>query len=121
MLMKSQLKWADRWFGSAAQSIKLALATGLLGAVAAGSARAEANPREPDLPPDCAKIAAPENNRLVFHVFAVGVQIYRWDGAAWVFVAPEADLFADAKHHAQVGTHFGTPLGPAWETTSGSK
>src|SRR6185436_17332625 len=51
----------------------------------------------------------------------VGVQIYRWNGTAWVFVAPEAILYADAAHRAQVGTHFATPNGPAWETTSGSR
>ena len=47
--------------------------------------------------------------------------LYRWDGSVWGFVAPSAILYADANHHAQVGIHFGTPTGPAWETTSGSR
>jgi uncharacterized protein (TIGR03118 family) len=83
--------------------------------------QAGADSREPELPAVCDRIAVPEGNNVAFRVFAVGFQIYRWDGSAWVFVAPVATLYADAEHHAQVGTHFGTPNGPAWETTSGSK
>lgn len=120
MIKKLQMQWAGRCFGSAATSIKSAVAL-LLCAAAAFSAQAGAGSREPELPAVCDRIAVPEGNRVVFHVFAVGVQIYRWDGSAWAFVAPEAILYADAKHHAQVGTHFGTPTGPAWESSSGSK
>src|SRR5262249_17791709 len=44
-----------------------------------------------------------------------GVQIYRWDGTKWVFVAPEAVLFeGDA---GAVAIHF---AGPTWESRSGS-
>ena len=92
----------------------------LLCAASALTARAADN-RVPELPPDCSQIAAPEGSSLVFHVYAVGVQIYRWDGTNWPFVAPEALLYADADLHAQVGTHFGTPTGPAWKSTSGSQ
>jgi hypothetical protein len=53
-----------------------------------------------------------------FHAFGVGVQIYRWDGTTWNFVAPEAVLFADASRHGVVGIHFG---GPTWESLSGSE
>jgi hypothetical protein len=45
------------------------------------------------------------------------VQIYRWDGTSWNFVAPEAVLFADARHHGVVGIHY---AGPTWESISGS-
>jgi hypothetical protein len=46
------------------------------------------------------------------------VQIYRWSGSAWTFVAPRADLFADAANTVKVGTHFG---GPTWLSTGGSQ
>ena len=29
-------------------------------------------------------------------MYAEGVQIYRWNGTSSIFVAPEAELFADA-------------------------
>jgi uncharacterized protein (TIGR03118 family) len=32
-----------------------------------------------------------------------------------VFVAPEAVLYADARRRVEVGTHFATPTGPAWQ------
>jgi hypothetical protein len=51
-------------------------------------------------------------------VFAEGVQIYSWNGTSWVFVAPEADLFADAGGAGLVGIHY---AGPTWESLSGSK
>jgi hypothetical protein len=46
------------------------------------------------------------------------VQIYRWDGTSWVFVAPEARLFADPCYEGQVGLHY---AGPTWEANDGSK
>jgi Protein of unknown function (DUF3455) len=52
------------------------------------------------------------------HAYAKGVQIYRWNGTAWVFVAPSAELYADAGGHGQIGTHY---AGPTWESVSGSK
>ena len=56
-------------------------------------------------------------NKVAFHVYAEGVQIYRWDGAGWVFAGPEAVLWADAGGHGVVGTHY---AGPTWESLSGS-
>ena len=80
---------------------------------------ARANDREPDLPtPLCSRVAAPEGNKVAFHVYAVGVQIYKWNGATWSFVAPMARLYADANHLGEVGFHY---AGPAWESNSGSK
>lgn len=52
-----------------------------------------------------------------FHAYATGVQIYRWSGTAWVFVAPRATLYADRGRHAVVGSHY---AGPTWESVSGS-
>jgi uncharacterized protein (TIGR03118 family) len=120
MFKKSQLQCADRGVGSAVKDIKIA-ALLVLCAAAAFTARADNDHRAPDLPPGCEKLAPSEDNQVVAHLFAVGVQIYRWDGIAWGFVAPSALLYADPNHHAQVVTHFGTPTGPAWETKSGSR
>ncbi len=51
---------------------------------------------------------------------AIGVQIYECKqgekGAAWSFVAPEADLFDSTGK--LVGKHY---AGPAWESSDGSK
>jgi hypothetical protein len=71
--------------------------------------------RAPDLG-DCQNLRV--SNRVAFHVYAEGVQIYRWNGASWIFVAPEAVLFADAGLAAVVGIHY---AGPTWESISGSK
>lgn len=75
--------------------------------------------REPDLPsPVCDNLQVPPGNRVAFHVYAIGVQIYRWNGAGWGFVEPVATLFADADYHGKVGTHY---VGPSWESNGGSK
>ncbi|HJQ67831.1 MAG TPA: DUF3455 domain-containing protein [Blastocatellia bacterium] len=81
-------------------------------------AKAGGNNNGPDLPsPSCDRIQAPEGQRLAFHAYARGVQKYRWNGTAWVFVAPDATLYADAGYHGQVGIHY---AGPTWESNSGS-
>ena len=95
----------------AALSLALcAFATGL---------RAEDKAREPNLPsPLCDNLQVGDGSEVAFHVYAMGVQIYHWNGSAWVFVAPAAMLFADAGYHGQVGIHY---AGPTWESNSGSK
>jgi uncharacterized protein (TIGR03118 family) len=120
MTKESVTERAGRWFGPAVNSIKSTLAL-LLCAAAAVTARADADCCLPDLPAACDKIGVPEANKLIAHVFAVGVQIYRWDGTNWIFVAPVATLYADANLQVEVGTHFGTPTGPAWRANDGSK
>ena len=81
-------------------------------------ARSEDN-RAPDLPsPLCDRLQVQPGNKVAFHVYALGVQIYRWDGTSWGFVAPAARLFADAEYHGEVGTHY---AGPTWESHSGGK
>jgi len=117
-MKRLHIKWAGGSFRPAVKFIKSAAALALCGTGILGAQANDA--REPDLSAVCDRIAAPEDNKVVFHVFAVGVQIYHWDGTAWAFVGPVATLYADANHHGQVGTHFGTPTGPAWKTTSGS-
>ena len=75
--------------------------------------------RAPELPSSiCDMVNVPAGNKVSFHVYARGVQIYRWDGSSWVFVGPMAILFADANYEGQVGFHY---PGPTWESNSGSK
>jgi len=73
--------------------------------------------RAPDLG-DCQDLQVEAGNEVAFHVYAEGVQIYRWNGMSWTFVAPEAVLFADAGEDGVVGIHY---AGPTWESVSGSK
>ena len=65
----------------------------------------------------CRDLAVPAGHVPAFHTYATGVQVYRWNGTAWVFDAPVAGLYADAAGRALVGTHY---RGPTWESTSGS-
>ena len=72
--------------------------------------------RAPDVP---AAIQVPGGtNKVHFHAYAVGVQIYVWNGSSWVFQAPEAVLFANVGAHGEIGIHY---AGPTWESESGSK
>jgi hypothetical protein len=94
-----------------------ALALLLLALVAGARANPGDDHRAPDLG-DCQDLRVPAGNKVAFHAYAEGVQIYRWDGTSWVFVAPEAVLFADAGDDGAVGIHY---AGPTWESGSGSK
>ncbi len=69
--------------------------------------------RAPEVPEE---IAVASTNKVHFHGFAVGVQIYTWDGVSWGRAVPEATLF-DAEGNV-VAIHF---AGPTWESNSGSK
>jgi hypothetical protein len=82
----------------------------------AGAARGQ-DDRTPDLG-DCQQLHVPTGNKVAFQAFGVGVQIYRWNGMSWTFVAPEAVLYADAGDNGEVGIHFG---GPTWQSNSGSQ
>jgi FtsP/CotA-like multicopper oxidase with cupredoxin domain len=66
----------------------------------------------------CQNLQAPATSKLALRVYAEGVQIYRWSGTSWTFVAPDAALYANAGGNGQVGTHY---AGPTWESNSGSK
>ena len=66
----------------------------------------------------CDSLRVENGNRLATRMFARGVQIYRWNGTAWVFVAPSAKLYPNAQANGEIGTHY---AGPTWETNSGSK
>ena len=76
------------------------------------------NDNGPELPDACSSIAVEEGNKLAFHVYAKGVQIYRWNGVSWSFVAPEATLFAEPGYFGEVGIHG---MGPHWTSKSGSR
>jgi hypothetical protein len=93
------------------------LALLLLTLIAPAAAEADNDNRAPELG-DCQNLQVPAGNKVTFQVYAEGVQIYRWNGTSWVFVAPEAVLFADAGLAGAVGSHYG---GPTWESASGSK
>ena len=93
-----------------------ALALLLLALVAPTRADPGNDNRAPDLG-ECQTLQVPAGNKVSFHVYAEGVQIYRWDGTNWIFDAPEAVLFADGDDGA-VGIHY---AGPTWESVSGSK
>lgn len=64
-------------------------------------------------------IAVPAGNRLAFRFHAEGVQIYdctaSTGGFAWVFRAPDADLFRP--NGCTAGSHY---AGPTWESVDGS-
>ena len=59
----------------------------------------------------------PAGHKVSFRTYAEGVQIYRWTGTSWAFVAPEALLYADPEDDDPVAIHYG---GPTWESDSGS-
>jgi len=65
----------------------------------------------------CGKLEAPLGSTVAFHAYARGVQIYRWSGTSWAFIAPSADLFADAGGNGKIGSHY---AGPTWRSVSGS-
>lgn len=95
------------------------LVVAALSTAAVPATGASAKKDSPSLPsPLCDSIEAPEGSKLKLRVYALGVQIYKWNGTSWAFVAPEATLFADANYHGEVGTHY---VGPTWESNSGSK
>jgi hypothetical protein len=92
-----------------------ALAVGALAVLLCGGliALAGNDNRAPEVPD---AIAVPgTTNKVHFHGFGVGVQIYTWDGASWGRAVPEATLFHG---DGVVATHF---AGPTWESNSGSR
>jgi len=84
----------------------------LLGAGLSGLAAGTDN-RAPDVPDDA--IAVEAGNKVSFHGFGVGVQIYTWNGTSWGSAVPEATLFDNDGN--VVAIHF---AGPSWESSSGS-
>ena len=84
--------------------------------------RGENDRQQPVVPPI---LEPPADQKVTFHAFAVGVQIYAWTQnptnpalSSWVFKAPEAVLFKDEDKDDAVGLHY---AGPTWEYKDGSK
>src|SRR5215510_6104065 len=77
------------------------------------------NTNGPDLPAECDSIRVPEGNKLAFHAYAKGVQIYKWNliTQKWDLLAPQAGLFAEENYFGEIGIHY---AGPSWESKSGS-
>jgi len=67
--------------------------------------------RAPEVPDS---IAVEPGNKVHFHGYAVGVQIYTWNGTTWGTPVPEATLFHG---NGIVTIHF---EGPRWQSNSGS-
>ena len=107
--MKQNTAHQTRWIQTGAWMptlVALALTAG-----SAASALAADN-RAPEVPYD---IAVPDHNKVHFHGFGVGFQIYTWDGASWGAAVPDAILFDEDGN--VVATHF---AGPSWKSNSGS-
>lgn len=100
------MREAIRWGAMKAAALLLLAAAAPAGVVLGGDGRL------PDLG-DCDELTV-RDGTVIFQAYGVGVQIYRWDGAAWKFVAPEAVLFDG---EGVVATHF---AGPTWRSKSGS-
>ena len=101
------------------KAVKFAPAAAALALLASSLAARSEDGTPASLPtPLCDSLQVPAGNSLKFHVYAIGVQIYIWNGTAWVFVAPMATLYADPGYHGQVAIHY---AGPTWESNSGSK
>jgi hypothetical protein len=84
-------------------------------------ARATAGQGSRGLTPDlgnCQNLQVLPGNKVFYHVYAAGVQIYRWNGTSWSFVEPRAVLSANPGITGIIGTHY---AGPTWESLSGSK
>ena len=64
----------------------------------------------------CGNLAAEAGSKLAYQVYAVGVQIYQWNGTSWAFLGPSATLYANANAQGVIGTHY---AGPTWESNSG--
>src|SRR5262245_10532219 len=118
MMKESQTKQPGRSFGPAFKSIKTTMALLLCG-TAALAAYGTDN-RAPEVPAEVAVDGV--TNKVHFHGFGVGFQVYTWNGTSWGSAVPDATLFNG--QGAIVADHFGVPIPPrihpAWQSNSGS-
>jgi len=89
-----------------------ALAAFLCAGLTALAAESGNDNRAPEVPDE---IAVGATNKVHFHGFGVGVQMYTWNGSNWGSAVPDATLFDDEGN--VVATHF---AGPRWKSNSGS-
>ena len=80
-------------------------------AVSTSVSRANDN-RAPEVPDE---ISVGDTNKVHFHGFGIGFQVYTWDGTSWGRPVPDATLFDNDGNI--VATHF---AGPRWKSNSGS-
>lgn len=89
------------------------------------SAEPDNGNRMPDVPDS---LRVPEGNKVSFHAYAAGVQIYiatastnSPTGFAWTFHAPDAVLYNTYSN--VIGTHyaFSGPARPTWKSKDGSR
>jgi len=90
-------------------------ALALLGLAAAVEADPGNDNRAPDLG-DSDELQVEAGNKVAFHAYAEGVQVWGWNGTSWALLRPEAVLYA-AEDDEVVGIHY---AGPTWESNSGS-
>ena len=69
--------------------------------------------RAPEVPQEIALDLS--TNKVEFHGFGVGFQVYTWNGTDWGRAVPDATLFVGG---APLIDHF---AGPTWESPSGSR
>src|SRR5262245_14031644 len=86
-----------------------AMALLLLALVAPVAAVRGDDNRAPDLG-EYQNLRVPDGHKVTFQAYAEGVQIYRWTGTGWAFVAPDAVLYD--QDDDVVGIHY---VGPTWE------
>jgi hypothetical protein len=89
---------------------------GLAAAVACAALSPDAladDNRAPEVP-DAIVVSAP--NKVHFHGFGAGFQVYTWNGSSWGTAVPDATLFDDDGN--VVSSHF---AGPTWKSNSGSE
>ena len=92
---------------SSVASLGLILATCIVSTLAGG-----ADQRAPEVPNG---IEVSSDHKVHFHGYAIGFQIYTWNGTNWGAAIPDATLF-DSEGN-EVASHF---AGPTWESNSGS-
>ena len=108
------------------QKINVALATvGVLLLGCSTPTHAGNDNRAPEVP---ATLQVPSGNKVSFHAYASGVQIYTATastnsptGFAWTFHAPEAVLYDSDGNIVGLHYAFAGPTRPAWESESGSR
>src|SRR5262245_1279864 len=98
----------------------MALASLVLAVVLMSSIAQGTDNRAPNVP---ATLTVGDTNKVHFHAYAIGAQVYTWvvnptndTLSSWVLLAPDAILL-DADGNI-VGRHY---AGPTWESNSGSK
>ena len=103
-------------FNTVRRTIQVLVLAGLTALAVAPVAAFNAD--APELPEQCWSVNVDAGHKLAFHVYAKGVQVYRWNGDSWTFEEPRAALFAEENFFGEIGTHF---RGPNWQSKSGSR